>query len=291
MAFNPRSSVHRLRGTGRVRGTRLRYGLAEVTPSNVPPPTPSGYGPPAAAVPGLTLAWDFDMAGESLGAMRAEIPSRAGTATGAFMHPMSGGISVVTVSGTRRALRFDASASAFARVLDGMAVLNEANADFTMVFIGARNAGSADHTFWHLHAGYLGGTDSEIVNTHRLMATSANAVQYLRNGASGSTTAGLGTLATGAMRAITRANLSGDNIGRGMLNGGAKAQTAVRNISQAEFAEFLIGAQAIWRSGTSGYPEYIKHGAIDVERILLYAGAAADADLDVLNTWALAGYP
>jgi hypothetical protein len=251
------------------------------------------WGPALPTIAGLTWAWDFDFAREPLGAMRAEIATRTGSEADAFLCPMSGGLSVVPApaGGTRRALRFTAGAATVAAIRNGFTVLDEANADFTVVIVAHRRAAGAAHTLWHLHAGHPSGQDSEIVNTHRLQVTSGNAVQYLRNAASGETTAGLGTFTTGQMIVVTRSNLASDNIGRGMLNGGAKASTATRNITQAEFSYFLLGGQMIWRSGTSGYYEFLKHGDVDIERIALAAGAAADADLDTLNAWAVAGYP
>lgn len=261
------------------------------------------YGPELPTISGLTWAWDFDIGFEPLGAMRAEIPTRSGTETGAFMHPCSADLEVVAVDGqpTQRALRFEADDETFARIIDGMVPFNvTANKPFTIVLIGNKRSASADQTFWHLHAGFVSGQDSEIANTHRLMASSADAVSYLRNGSSGSASAGLGTLTTGDMIAVTRSNLASDNIGRGLLNAGSKASSSARDISMSsfiptfipspEFAEMLLGAQAIWRGGSSGYSEYIKFGDFDLKRIACAAGAANDTRLDDIKAWATAGY-
>lgn len=253
------------------------------------------YGPALPEVAGLTWAWDFDMAYEPLGPMRAEIQTRAGSDSMAFMHPMSADLAVVSVSGTRRALRLDQAKACFARILDGLTTFQENNADFTMVMVGTKRSAGTDETYFHLFGGWPAGQENETPNNIRLHATTANAIEFFRNSASGGTSAGLGTLTTGAMHFVGRANLGGDNIARGLMNDGSKASSSARNLvfsgSFTQWAEFLVGGRGFWNSGSSGYPTYVKFADFDLERIALAAGAADDTKLDTLKAWALAGYP
>jgi hypothetical protein len=248
------------------------------------------FGPAAPTLGALTLAQDFDLAYEPLGAMRAEIPVRAGTDAAAFMHPFSGGLQIVSMGGTRRALRFVAADTTAARILSGATPWNVANASVTLVAVVHRRTAGADHVIIDLSNGTNSGDNVDTLNRYKLRFSAANAAVWGRADGSGVVSASMGTPIIGRNIIVCRANLAGDNINRGTLNGAAKVSSTARSVTQAQFSQILLGAQGLWQLGTSAY-SLNQAADTDLERLLVYTGAASDAELDAAYAWANTGYP
>lgn len=256
------------------------------------------YGPAAPAVAGLTLAWDFDLGYEPLGAMRAEIPSRAGNATAATIIPMSAGLEIVGIDATRRALRFTTALSTLARILYGLAAMNEASPDITLAAVFHRRTAGVAHTLLDVNAGLDSGAAlTESLNRYRLRVGSGDTISWSRADGSNTASATLGTVVTNAAPGpgtrnivVARANLAADLINRGLLNAGAKASSPSRATGITQWSNLLLGAQGLWNGGSSGYQTFNQFADVDLERLFLYAGAGADADLDTIRDVLVGGY-
>lgn len=241
---------------------------------------------------GLPVRWDFDMNYEPLGAMRAEIPTRVGSVdTGAIIHPMSGDLVISALTGTRRALTFDASKSTFARLLEGMTVFQEANADFTIVAVVHRDAAGADHTIFDLFAGLNSGASTEVLQRIRLRWSSANGTGLDRGNGSSTATAALGTPSTSTPNIIVfRGSRSSDQLCRGVMNAGSFASTAVRSITLTTWTNIHLGATAVWSGGTSGFATFTKFLTGKIERLACFEGSGDDTQMGTLRSWAQAFY-
>lgn len=248
------------------------------------------YGPAAPTIAGLTLAWDFDLGYEPLGPMRPEIASRAGSETSAFMFPTSGGIEVVA-AGSTRALRFDTAQRTAALIRNGFTAVN--SNVFSLVAVARRRSAGADHVIWDVSAGSASGDNVDSLVRYRLRANSANVMAWSRAQGATVSAALSGTPSLIAPNIVVgRHNLASDNIGRGMMNGGTKVSSAsTQVISETTWDFMAVGAQTIWRGTGNGSPTWTQWGDWDLYRLVLYAGAATDADLDTLHAWATGAYP
>lgn len=262
------------------------------------PPAFGSYGPALPAVAGLTWRWDFDFNYEPLGAMRAAVPSRDGTDTGAFVHPNSGNLDIVAHTTGRRALRFASAQGSVAQIRRGFTAVDANDAEFTLVVVFHRLAGGADQVVWDCNNAFDSGAGVDSLWRYRLRLTSANTCLWVRANASNqSATGSLGTPNLNAVPGlgtrnifVGRGSLGGDTISRGAMNGGAEQSSAARSVANADWDVMLLGAQGIWNSGTSGYQTFNQFADIDIERIALGSGSAADGDIDTLTNWAAGGY-
>lgn len=249
------------------------------------------FGPAAPTIAGLTLAWDFDFGPEMLGPMQAEIFSRGGTDTQAFVHPISGALEIQSISGARRALVFDSAYEAAIKIRNGTTALDAVDSEFTFVIIFHRDEAGVSHNLWDVNAGFNSGDSVDSLNRYRLRLASTNAAQWSRANGSNTSVAALGTPSLLQRNIlIGRGSLGGDQVSRGMMNGGTKTSTVVRSVTEATWDIQLLGAQGIWHGGTSGYQTFGGFFKGKIERVFLYSGSAADADFDTIYAWATAYY-
>lgn len=248
------------------------------------------FGPAAPTIAGLTLAWDFDFGPEMLGPMQAEIFSRGGTDTQAFIHPISGALEVQGISGSRRALVFDSTYESGCKIRNGVTALNSTNAEYTIVVIFHRASAGAAHTIWDVNAGLDSGDSVESINRYRMRMSSGDQMTWSRANGSNTSSVNLGTPSLLQRNIMIARGALADQISRGFLNGGTKSSTVARSVTEATWDIQLVGAQGIWHGGSSGYQTFNTFLNGKIERMFLYSGSAADADFDTIYAWATAYY-
>lgn len=269
---------------------RVDVGFAVAAPSLVG----AGAAPDLPALAGMSLVFDIDFGSASAGAFPTQIDSRAGSAATARAVAGGGSPTIVTVTGSRRGAYCDGVDDWInvQNVLASLLPVNP-NPEFILGVVGR----VPDFTSGKFFADITRGNQSGASTLNRyLLNTSSNASAAWQradgaNVSSATISPASSLTANTTLRMIGRAATNGDNINRGMVNGGAKASSAARSVtsSPGSWQRFAIGAQMINGDGTtmSNFRE------LTVERVFGYyattANSATDAALDSIET-VLAAY-
>jgi hypothetical protein len=269
---------------------RADFGLSVENPSLVG----VGAAPDLPAISGMSLVFDIDFGGASAGAFPAQVDTRAGTATTARAVAGGGAPTIVTVTGARRGAYCD-GVDDWISIQNVLASLLPVNPDpeFVLGVIGRVPDFTSGKFFCDITRGNQSGAAT--LNRYLLNTSSnASAAWQRANGSNvaSATIAAASSLAVNTtLRMICRGSLNGDQINRGMVNGGAKASSAARSVTSSggSWSRMAIGAQMVNTDGTtmSNFRELI------VERIFGYyadtPNSATDAALDSVEA-ALASY-
>lgn len=244
--------------------------------------TVGGSAPAAPALPGLTLAWDFDFASAPVGALGPHA-SQAGSETGAQAQAGGGAPGIITLPNGRKALDFNGTTD-WVGISNGLAPWNaSADAPFTVAVVAWRDVGGANMGVFSVTKGVNSGAST--LNRFDLFYSVDAQLWRRANGANQADAALPGAPSLLApniyvLRGRAAAEAAASATSRGMHNGGGKVSTAARQISNTPgWSEITLGARMVDPAGAAR--SSFLNGKI--ERVIAYAGSATDADMDTLQ--------